>query len=163
MCDIQYKGQLSKEQVRERVGKYPLEDPATQEDLQHLADALDRNGTCPLARAINALTDKASDGKLYKPGRNDLMRLYDELALHKHLRLKVDDTTKLIYFICPLKDASNLSRPPSTSTVTTLTSTVSALRCERTLAPTLCHTRKTRPLRSSSPTPTRTWNSLTTS
>lgn len=101
MCDIQYKGQLSKEQVRERVGKYPLEDPATQEDLQHLADALDRNGTCPLARAINALTDKASDGKLYKPGRNDLMRLYDELALHKHLRLKVDDTTKLIYFICP--------------------------------------------------------------
>ena len=51
MCDIQYKGQLSKEQVRERVGKYPLEDPATQEDLQHLADALDRNGTCPLARA----------------------------------------------------------------------------------------------------------------
>lgn len=101
MCDIQYKGQLSKEQVRERVGKYPLEDPATQEDLQHLADALDRNGTCPLARAINALTDKASDGKLYKPGRNDLMRLYDELALNKHLRLKVDDTTKLIYFICP--------------------------------------------------------------
>ena len=101
MCDIQYKGQLSKEQVRERVGKYPLEDPATQEDLQHLADALDRNGTCPLARAINALTDKASDGKLYKPGRNDLMRLYDELAPHKHLRLKVDDTTKLIYFICP--------------------------------------------------------------
>ena len=101
MCDIQYKGQLSKEQVRELVKKYPLEDPATQEDLQHLADALDRNGTCPLARAINALTDKASDGKLYKPGRNDLMRLYDELALHKHLRLKVDDTTKLIYFICP--------------------------------------------------------------
>lgn len=101
MCDIQYKGQLSKEQVRERVGKYPLEDPATQEDLQHLADALDRNGTCPLARAINALTDKASDGKLYKPGRNDLMRLYDELAFNKHLRLKVDDTTKLIYFICP--------------------------------------------------------------
>ena len=101
MCDIQYKGQLSKEQVRERVGKYPLEDPATQEDLQHLADALDRNGTCPLARAINALTDKASDGKLYKPGRNDLMRLYDELAPHKHLRLKVDDTAKLIYFICP--------------------------------------------------------------
>ncbi|WP_314769659.1 hypothetical protein [Actinomyces bouchesdurhonensis] len=101
MCDIQYKGQLSKEQVRERVGKYPLENPATHKDLQHLADALDRNGTCPLARAINALTDKASDGKLYKPGRNDLMRLYDELALHKHLRLKVDDTTKLIYFICP--------------------------------------------------------------
>ena len=32
MCDIQYKGQLSKEQVRERVGKYPLEDPATQEE-----------------------------------------------------------------------------------------------------------------------------------
>ena len=29
MCDIQYKGQLSKEQVRERVGKYPLEDPQT--------------------------------------------------------------------------------------------------------------------------------------
>lgn len=101
MCDIQYKGQLSKEQVRELVKKYPLEDPATQEDLQHLADALDRNGTCPLARAINALTDKASDGKLYKPGRNDLMRLYDELAFNKHLRLKVDDTTKLIYFICP--------------------------------------------------------------
>lgn len=101
MCDIQYKGQLSKEQVRERVGKYPLEDPATQEDLQHLADALDRNGTCPQSRAINALTDKASDGKLYKPDYNDLLRLRDELALHKHLRLKVDDTTKLIYFICP--------------------------------------------------------------
>ena len=103
MCDIQYKGQLSKEQVRERVGKYPLEDPATQEDLQHLADALDRNGTCPLARAINALTDKASDGKLYKPGRNDLMRLYDELALHKHLRLNIDYTQKErpIYFTCP--------------------------------------------------------------
>jgi len=101
MCDIQYKGQLSKEQVRERVGKYPLEDPATQEDLQHLADALDRNGTCPLARAINALPDKVSDGKLYKPDYNDLLRLRDELALHKHLRLKVDDTTKLIYFICP--------------------------------------------------------------
>lgn len=101
MCDIQYKGQLSKEQVHERVGKYPLEDPAMHKDLQHLADALDRNGTCPLARAINALTDKASDGKLYKPDYNDLLRLRDELALHKHLRLKVDDTTKLIYFICP--------------------------------------------------------------
>ena len=45
MCDIQYKGQLSKEQVRELVKKYPLEDPATHKDLQHLADALDRNGT----------------------------------------------------------------------------------------------------------------------
>ena len=47
MCDIQYKGQLSKEQVRERVKKYPLEDPAMHKDLQHIADALDRNGTCP--------------------------------------------------------------------------------------------------------------------
>ena len=46
MCDIQYKGQLSKEQVRERVGKYPLEDPATQEDLQHLADAPRSECTC---------------------------------------------------------------------------------------------------------------------
>ena len=62
MCNIQYKGQLSKEQVRELVKKYPLENPATQKDLQHLADALDRNGTCPLARAINALTDKVGLG-----------------------------------------------------------------------------------------------------
>ena len=103
MCDIQYKGQLSKEQVRERVKKYPLEDPAMHKDLQHLADALDRNGTCPQSRAINALPDKVSDGKLYKPDYNDLLRLRDELALHKHLRLNVDYTEKErpIYFTCP--------------------------------------------------------------
>lgn len=103
MCNIQYKGQLSKEQVRERVKKYPLEDPAMHKDLQHLADALDRNGTCPQSRAINALPDKVSDGKLYKPDYNDLLRLRDELALHKHLRLNVDYTEKErpIYFTCP--------------------------------------------------------------
>ena len=103
MCDIQYKGQLSKEQVRELVKKYPLEDPATHKDLQHLADALDRNGTCPQSRAINALPDKVSDGKAYKPDHNDLLRLYDELRLHKHLRLNFDygKKEKPIYFPCP--------------------------------------------------------------
>jgi hypothetical protein len=103
MCDIQYKGQLSKEQVRELVKKYPLEDPATHKDLQHLADALDRNGTCPQSRAINALPDKVSDGKAYKPDHNDLLRLYDELRLHKHLRLNFDygKKEKPIYFTCP--------------------------------------------------------------
>lgn len=103
MCDIQYKGQLSKEQVRERVKKYPLKNPATHKDLQHVVDALGRNGTCPQSRAINALPDKVSDGKAYKPDHNDLLRLYDELRLHKHLRLNFDygKKEKPIYFTCP--------------------------------------------------------------
>ena len=103
MSDIQYKGQLSKEQVHERVEKYPLENPAMHKDLQHLVDALDRNGTCPQSRAINALPDKVSDGKLYKPDHNDLLRLRDNLLHHKHLRLNIDYTEKkkTIYFTCP--------------------------------------------------------------
>lgn len=103
MCDIQYKGQLSKEQVRELVEKYPLKNPAMHKDLQHLVDALGRNGTCPQSRAINALPDKVSDGKAYKPDHNDLLRLYDELRLHKHLRLNFDygKKEKPIYFTCP--------------------------------------------------------------
>ena len=103
MCDIQYKGQLSKEQVRELVEKYPLKNPAMHKDLQHVVDALGRNGTCPQSRAINALPDKVSDGKAYKPDHNDLLRLYDELRLHKHLRLNFDygKKEKPIYFTCP--------------------------------------------------------------
>jgi hypothetical protein len=103
MSVIQYKGQLSKEQVRELVEKYPLKNPAMHKDLQHVVDALGRNGTCPQSRAINALPDKVSDGKAYKPDHNDLLRLYDELRLHKHLRLNFDygKKEKPIYFTCP--------------------------------------------------------------